>query len=116
MTTPTPRTDAAELEAFIGVTAFDGSDLEKAFNFARTLEREVEFLKSAECEAAWCDRWKVICAENESLRQKLAALAKDKERLEKLLAPGGKIGVAEVVSVKGRAVWYFTREAIDELI
>ena len=37
----TPRTDAAELEANIGVTHFDHKDLSAAYHFARQLEREL---------------------------------------------------------------------------
>ena len=37
----TPRTDAAELEANIGVTHFDHKDLSTAYHFARQLEREL---------------------------------------------------------------------------
>jgi hypothetical protein len=37
----TPRTDAAELEANIGVTHFDHKDLSAAYHFTRQLEREL---------------------------------------------------------------------------
>jgi predicted nucleic acid-binding Zn-ribbon protein len=37
----TPRTDAAELEANIGVTHFDHKDLSAAYHFARQLERQL---------------------------------------------------------------------------
>lgn len=37
----TPRTDAEELEANIGVTHFDHKDLSTAYHFARQLEREL---------------------------------------------------------------------------
>jgi hypothetical protein len=40
----TPRTDAAELEANIGVTHFDHKDLSAAYHFARQLERELNAL------------------------------------------------------------------------
>jgi hypothetical protein len=38
----TPRTNAAELEANIGVTHFDHGDLSAAYHFARQLERELD--------------------------------------------------------------------------
>ncbi len=41
----TPRTDAAELEANIGVTHFDHKDLSAAYHFARQLERELNAAK-----------------------------------------------------------------------
>lgn len=48
------------------------------WKYARTLElrcqeleKEVQYLKSSECEAAWCDRWKNLCAQNEQLREAL---------------------------------------------
>ena len=42
----TPRTDAAELEANIGVTHFDHKDLSAAYHFARQLERELNAANS----------------------------------------------------------------------
>jgi hypothetical protein len=37
----TPRTDAEECEAFIGVSVFSSEDIQKAFDFARQLETEL---------------------------------------------------------------------------
>lgn len=42
MISDTPRTDAAELEANIGVTHVDHKDLSAAYHFARQLERELD--------------------------------------------------------------------------
>ena len=44
------------------------SELETELAEAR---KEVEFLQSKECEAAWCDRWKKICAEKNELESQL---------------------------------------------
>lgn len=33
------------------------------------LRKDLEFLKSKECEAAWCERWKRLCEENTQLRK-----------------------------------------------
>lgn len=38
---PTPETDAEELEAHIGVSTFSNDDVLKAFAFARSLERRL---------------------------------------------------------------------------
>ena len=38
--TSTPETDAAELDAHVGVTTLDASDVAKAYEFARGLERQ----------------------------------------------------------------------------
>jgi len=31
-------------------------------------EKEIAFLKSSACEAAWCERWKNLCSERDQLR------------------------------------------------
>lgn len=37
----TPRTDDQECDMFVGVSTFTPSDIQQAFDFARTLEREL---------------------------------------------------------------------------
>ena len=37
----TPRTDDQECDMFVGVSTFTSSDIQQAFDFARTLEREL---------------------------------------------------------------------------
>lgn len=51
----------------------------------------------------------------ESLAKEVAQLREDKEMLDIILrGANGNIGVAVVNSVKGRATWLFTREAVTE--
>ena len=37
----TPRTDDQECDMFVGISTFTSSDIQQAFDFARTLEREL---------------------------------------------------------------------------
>jgi DNA repair exonuclease SbcCD ATPase subunit len=45
-------------------------------------KKEVERLNSKECEAAWCDRWKRLCAERNSLAADNARLREALESIE----------------------------------
>lgn len=48
-----------------------------------------------------------------TLTREVAQLRADKGRLDFILRPGNSLGVAEVESVNGRAIWWFVRDGID---
>ena len=88
----TPRTDAAELEANIGVTHFDHKDLSAAYHFARQLERELnaanDRIKRLEEALAWYEYTVLNCychgSEGDAARD---ALRKDQGRKAKEAKP-----------------------------
>lgn len=99
----TPLTDAEECEAFIGVSSLDEGDVQKAYDFARSLELQVTSLtaKLAEKEASvsgiklWSEDVRKelnlkpgdsVLDAIQSLRSQLAEARRDSERVDAIIA------------------------------